>query len=324
MQEPVKSSAVPPRASAHFSGKLSILDTHSKNFIQYLRAERNFSLNTIKAYKTDLVEFYLFLKENYPKIKAESCERLVLRDYYSHLQKSPLKRSSVIRKIAALRSFYKFLAREEVIKKNPFLYLSTPKKEQRIPVFLSEEEIRDLFSIPGINLRDKAMLELLYSGGLRIDELTGLNAGDIDFIGEMVRVWGKGNSERLVPIGEKALASAHDYLLERNELQKDFTGVKKNDAGNSAALFLNSRGKRISTRGARKALHKWFVKVNAVKKISPHTLRHSFATHMLDHGCDLRSVQEMLGHKSLATTQIYTHVTAESLKKVYEKAHPRA
>lgn len=324
MQEPVNSRTAPNRDPAHAFDKQGMLDVHSRNFIQYLRAERNFSPHTIKAYRIDLIEFYEFLKENYPKIKIESCERLVLRDYYAHLQKSALKRSSVIRKIGALRSFYKYLAREEVIKKNPFLYLSTPKKEQRIPVFLSEMEIRELFSIPGINLRDKAMLEVLYSGGLRIDELISLNAGDIDFIGEMVRVWGKGNTERLVPIGEKALASVHDYLRERNEILKDSPDMKKNDSGNSAALFLNVKGKRISTRGARKALHKWFITANAVKKISPHTLRHSFATHMLDHGCDLRSVQEMLGHKSLATTQIYTHVTAESLKKVYEKAHPRA
>lgn len=314
MQDPVK----------NISEKLALLDIHAKNFLHYLRAERNFSLNTVKAYTIDLAGFYDFLKHNYPKIKIEACERLILRDYYAFLQKSALKRSSVIRRIAALRSFFKYLTREEIIRKNPFLYLSTPKKEKRIPVFLTEEEIRGLFSLPGISPRDKAMLELLYSGGLRIEELVGLNVGDVDFFGEMIRVWGKGNRERLVPVGQKSLASVHDYISDKDRRAKAAPGPARNDGGNSVALFLNTRGVRITTRGARKTLHKWFSKAGFAKKVSPHTLRHSFATHLLDRGCDLRSVQEMLGHRSLASTQVYTHVTAESLKKVYDKAHPRA
>lgn len=293
--------------------ELNILDQNAKNFLHYLRAERNFSVHTARAYKVDLAEFYKFLKKNYPNIKAEASDRLILRDYYAFLQKSGLKRSSVIRRIAALRSFFKFLAREELIKKNPFLYLSTPKKEKRIPVFLTEEEIRKLFALPGMAPRDRAMLEVLYSGGLRIEELVGLNIGDVDFIGGLVRVWGKGDRERLVPVGDKAFAAVHEYVKS-----------SRKQAGNAAPLFANAAGGRISARGARKALHRWFAKAELAKKVSPHTLRHSFATHMLDRGCDLRSVQEMLGHKSLATTQIYTHVTAESLKRIYDKSHPRA
>ena len=293
---------------------LSILDSNAKNFLHYLRAERNFSPNTCRAYKTDLIEFFHFINKHYPAVKGENCDRIILRDYYAHLQKSGLKRSSVIRRIAALRSFYKFLAGEEIIRKNPFLYLATPKREKRIPVFLTEEEIRKLFALPGMEARDRAMLEILYSGGLRIEELVGLNIGDVDFIGGLVRVWGKGDRERLVPVGDNALSSVHYFLKQRS----------KDTPGNSAPLFANRKLRRISARGARKALHKWFAMAEFAKKVSPHTLRHSFATHMLDRGCDLRSVQEMLGHKSLATTQIYTHVTAESLKRIYDKAHPRA
>jgi tyrosine recombinase XerC len=295
------------------------LDPQLEGFLQFLRAERNYSAHTLKAYRTDLLEFYRFLQTNYPQTGPAKCERLTLRDYFAHLQKEGLRRSSVVRKVAVLRSFFKFLAREGVIEKNPFLYLATPKTEKRIPVFLSEEEVRRLFVLPGIGRRDRAMLELLYSGGLRIEELTGLNIEDIDFMSGMVKVCGKGNRERIIPVGNAALTAVHDYLQERDSF--DLSGRPR---GGSPALFLNRQGKRLGVRGTRKVLHHWFVTVGFNKKVSPHTLRHSFATHLLERGCDLRSVQEMLGHKSLATTQIYTHVTAENLKRVYDKAHPRA
>jgi tyrosine recombinase XerC len=300
------------------------LDPNVRNFLHYLRAERNYSPNTLKAYQVDLGEFYRFLKKQYPQVTIEHCERLMLRDYFAFLQNGNLRRSSVIRKIAVVRSLFKFLTREGVLEHNPFLYLATPKRESRIPVFLSEDEIRRLFALPGINLRDRAMLELLYSGGLRIEELVGVNVEDIDIYSGMVRVWGKGNRERIIPIGEQCLAALHDYFRERDQLrgQKGIGPARRGDP--VAAVFLNKAGERISVRGARKVLHRWFAAAQFHKKVSPHTLRHSFATHLLDRGCDLRSVQEMLGHKSLATTQIYTHVTAESLKRVYEKSHPRA
>ncbi|MHB9155880.1 MAG: tyrosine recombinase XerC [Endomicrobiales bacterium] len=297
------------------------LDVPAKDFLQYLRAERNYSAHTLKAYRVDLLEFYGFLKARYPQARTEQCERVILREYFAYLQGRELRRSSVIRKIAVLRSFFKHLSRENSIEKNPFLYLATPKRERKIPVFLTEDETAKLFSLPGISLRDRAMLELLYCCGLRIEELVGMNAGDVDFISGMVRVWGKGSRERLVPAGDRCLSAVHDYVKERDEAGLPVPGVRP---GQPAVLFVNRAGGRISARGARKTLHRWFALAGSRKKVSPHALRHSFATHLLDRGCDLRSVQEMLGHKSLVTTQIYTHVTAESLKRVYEKAHPRA
>jgi len=293
------------------------MDEHARGFIQRLRAERQFSPNTLKAYTIDICEFYAFIKKEYAQHDIAACDRLVLRDYFSYLNGRRLLRASVIRKIAALRSYFKYLVREEVIAKNPFLYMSMPKREKRIPCFLSETEVGELFSLSGLPLRDRLMLEVLYSGGLRIEELTGLNTGDVDFWGGSARVIGKGNKERIVPLGNRCLSCMHDYLKEREIL------LRRKKAERTTALFLNRSGARITTRGARKVLHRWFVLAGLNKKVSPHTLRHTFATHLLDRGCDLRSVQEMLGHSSLSTTQIYTHVTTESLKKVYEKEHPR-
>lgn len=305
---------------AVLSGKTAVPAADVRDYLQYLRAERNYSPNTIKAYRVDILEFYGFLEKNYPNLSAEKCTKLVIRDYFAFLQSARLRRASVIRKIEAVRSFFKYLSLEERLEKNPFLSLSTPKRESRIPVFLSEAEVRKLFEMPEINPRDRAMLELLYSCGLRISELVGLNAGDVDFIGGVVRVWGKGSRERIVPIGDTSLIALKEY--QKNTDKKYPAGPRARES--ARGLFLNKSGTRISQRGARKAIARWFKLAGFAKKVSPHTLRHSFATHLLDRGCDLRSVQEMLGHKSLATTQIYTHVTAESLKRVYDKAHPRA
>jgi integrase/recombinase XerC len=308
------------KLSADLSKKPAVPAAAVRDYLQYLRAERNYSPNTIKAYRVDILEFYGFLEKNYPGMAPEKCSKLVVRDYFAFLQNNRLRRSSVIRKIEAVRSFFKYLSLENKLEKNPFLSLSTPKRESRIPVFLTEDEVRKMFDMPEISLRDRAMLELLYSCGLRISELVGLNAGDIDFIGGVVRVWGKGSRERIVPIGDTSLVALKNY--ERAAGKKYPEGARQKDA--AKGLFLNKSGNRISQRGARKAIARWFKLAGFAKKVSPHTLRHSFATHLLDRGCDLRSVQEMLGHKSLATTQIYTHVTAESLKRVYDKSHPRA
>ncbi|MCK9582880.1 MAG: tyrosine recombinase XerC [Endomicrobiales bacterium] len=295
------------------------LDEYALGFLRNLKAERNFSRHTTRAYESDLLDFYSFITQNYPGKKIIECGRTILRDYFSYLQKAPLKRSSVIRKIAAVRSFYKYLNREELTTQNPFIYLSTPKKEKRVPVFLSEQEVEKLFALPKLGLRDRAMLELLYSSGLRIEELVSLNLADLDFMAGSVRVWGKGDRERIVPVGNSSLIALKTYLQSREKEDTTFDHTRSP----ASAIFVNKSGKRISSRGARKTLHKWFELAGFAKKVSPHTLRHTFATHLLDRGCDLRSVQEMLGHKSLATTQIYTHVTIESLKKVYQKAHPR-
>ena len=193
--------------------------------------------------------------------------------------------------------------------------MTGPKKEKKVPEFLTVEEMQSLFNLPGMKLRDRAMIEILYSCGLRIEELMSLDIKNIDFFGNAVKVRGKGGKERVVPAGDKCLAVMMDYLKERRAagLPSDI----------HSPAFLGNRGKRLEQRTARRVLHKWFVSAGLKKKVSPHTLRHTFATHILDSGCDLRSVQEMLGHKNLSTTQVYTHVTIESLKKVYEKAHPR-
>lgn len=202
------------------------------------------------------------------------------------------------------------------VEKNPLETMSAPKKDKKVPLFLTENEMQSLLDIKDIKLRDKAMIELLYSCGLRIEELMSLNVNSIDFIANTIIVTGKGDKERVVPVGNKCLCSVLEYLNERR--------TNKLSYNMQSPLFVNTRLNRLDQRAARRILHKYFVKAGLNKKVSPHTLRHTFATHILDRGCDLRSVQEMLGHKNLSSTQIYTHVTIESLKKIYQKTHPRA
>ena len=285
-----------------------------EQFIQYLIAERNYSANTARAYSIDMYDFANFIKKN-KNIELIKCDKNIIRDYLAGLYNKNLKKSSIIRKLAVLKSFYKFLVIASVIEVNPTVSMSTPKKDKRIPVFITEQEISKLFDLPDIDLRDRAMLELLYSSGIRIEELVSRNLKDINLFSGTLKVFGKGSKEREVPVGDKCLVAIKNYIDERRS--KGF------DCSINSPMFLNVYGKRITSRGARKVLHNWFIKAGIVKKVSPHTLRHTFATHLLDHGCDIRSVQQMLGHKNLSTTQIYTHVTLESLRKVYNSAHPR-
>ncbi|MBR3628603.1 MAG: tyrosine recombinase XerC [Elusimicrobia bacterium] len=285
-----------------------------EKFIQYLIAERNYSENTARAYSIDMYEFADFVKKN-KNIELIKCDKNIIREYLAGLYNKNLKKSSIIRKLAVLKSFYKFLVIASIIQVNPTISMATPKKDKRIPVFITEQEITKLFDLPDINLRDRAMLELLYSSGVRIEELVSRNLKDINLFSGTLKVFGKGSKEREVPVGDKCLAAIKNYMDERRN-----NGL---DCSINSPMFLNMYGKRITSRGARKVLHNWFIKAGIVKKVSPHTLRHTFATHLLDHGCDIRSVQQMLGHKNLSTTQIYTHVTLESLKKVYSSAHPR-
>lgn len=238
-----------------------------------------------------------------------------IREFLEELNKKTLSKATLARKFSSLRTFYKFLIINNLVKKNPLENMSGPKKDKKVPSFLTENETQALFNLTDTKLRDRVMIELLYSCGLRIEELMSLNLKDIDFILNTVTVVGKGRKERIVPIGNKALSVIRDYINERHSMGLPYD-IK-------SPVFLSDHIKRLDQRTARRILHRWFVKAGLTKKVSPHTLRHTFATHMLDRGCDLRSVQEMLGHKNLSTTQIYTHVTIESLKKVYEKAHPR-
>ncbi len=284
-----------------------------EKFLRYLEYEKNASAYTLVSYRSDLEAFHRFAGE----IPVEKVDLLLLRRFLVELKAKGFRKVTVARKLSSLRSFFKFLCREGYLKVNPVLVLRTPKQEKRLPKILGVEEVMNLLRFPGEavqDLRDRAILETLYSSGLRVSELTKLDISHIDFIGGVVKVAGKGKKERLSPIGEPALRSIHTYLGAR----------KKSQRRDSQVLFVNKQGGRLTDRSVRRVLDRAIKRSSFEHHISPHTLRHSFATHLLDRGADLRSVQELLGHQNLSTTQIYTHVTAERLKKVYAKAHPRA
>lgn len=293
-----------------------MIDRYIEKFIRYLEIERNASKHTLINYSVDLKSLSEFLKEE----PIEKIDYISLRRYLAHIKEQNLSKVSIARKIASIRSFFKFLFREGIIKNNPASSLSTPKRDKHLPKFLDEKEIVILLESPDreseAGLRDRAILETLYSTGIRVSELVGLNMDHIDQIGGIIKVYGKGKKERIVPIGERALQAIRDYLKKRRPVAKDYPAGK--------ALFFNKNGGRLTDRSIRRIINKYITKASIQQKISPHTLRHSFATHMLDHGADLRSVQELLGHANLSTTQIYTHITTERLKSAYQKSHPRA
>ena len=289
---------------------ISEVDRHIEKYTRYLEIEKNASEHTILNYKNDLEEFKKFLGE----VKIESVSYLTLRKFLSTLKERNLKSRSISRKLSSLRSFFKFLNREGFLKSDPTSAISSPKLEKHLPIFLTEDEITRLVESPDTKelsgLRDRAILETFYSTGMRVSELTGLNLENIDFFGGVTKVRGKGKKERLTPIGDRALRAIREYLDRRVNTQP--------------AVFLNKNGRRLTGRGVRLILDK-YVRILALREnISPHSLRHSFATHLLNRGADLRSVQELLGHANLSTTQIYTHLTTDRLKSVYDKAHPRA
>ncbi|HOU35834.1 MAG TPA: tyrosine recombinase XerC [Candidatus Omnitrophota bacterium] len=281
-----------------------------EKFVRYLEIEKNYSPHTILNYRLDLEEFQAFLGEQ----PVEKVDYLGVRRYLAVLKEKNLRPRSINRKLSALRTFFRFLTREGFIRANPVASILSPKLDKHLPEFLTEEDTVRLIesSIPRTlaGLRDRAILETFYSTGMRISELVGLNADDVDIISGIVKVRGKGKKERIVPIGEHALSAIRKYL-------------EKKDPG-CPALFLNPGRSRISDRGVRYMFHRYIRKAGIRQGVSPHTLRHSFATHLLNRGADLRTVQELLGHANLGTTQIYTHLTTERLKAVYAKAHPRA
>lgn len=286
------------------------------NFCNYLENERNVSPHTLAAYRSDLSQWLSFVRgEKGEEASARDIDHLLLRRYLAGLSKTARK-SSIARKLAAIRSFFRFLLRRGTISKNPAELIATPKKEQRLPFHLDIDQATSLMEAPDEEQqharRDRAILELLYSSGLRVSELTGLNIGEIDLAGGMVRVTGKGGKERIVPVGSRALHALQAYLEERT------------DTVLGAALFLNTRGNRINRRSVARIIDAHVLRIAAFKRISPHTLRHTFATHLLEGGADLRAIQELLGHASLSTTQKYTHVSVDRLMEVYDKAHPKA
>ena len=286
-----------------------------EQFYRHLETERNVSVNTLSAYRSDLAQFRAFLAEQRGETAPQQVDHLVIRKYLARLHKGHAK-SSIGRKLSAIRALFRFLMREGRLEKNPAELVGTPKKEKRVPFHLNIDQVTSLVGAPagasGLPLRDRAVLETLYSCGIRVSELTGMNVGDLDLEGGVARVLGKGGKERIVPVGSFARSALAAYLEERGDPDRD------------AALILNARGGRLTRRSVARIVDAHMLLIATMRKVSPHTLRHTFATHLLEGGADLRAIQELLGHASLSTTQKYTHVSIDRLMEVYDKAHPKA
>lgn len=294
-----------------------------KGFLNFLEIEKNSSKHTLKNYSHDLEDFFAFVIKDYPHgIDISSLKPIYIRSYLACLSEHEFARRTIARKISALRSFCRYLLREGKATVNPFVKVKTPKLTKKLPVFLDNVEIEELLLLPkddDLGRRDAALLEVLYGTGCRVSELVSLSIVDIDFANRYVLLLGKGNKERIVPIGKKAIEVLIGYI--ENARKKIIARYKVNEHGK---LFVNSRGGQLTDRSVRRVVDKYINLIATHKKISPHSIRHTFATHLLNNGADLRSVQEMLGHTSLSTTQIYTHVSTERMSQVYKNAHPRA
>jgi integrase/recombinase XerC len=298
--------------------------TEIGDFLDYLTYERNVSVNTITAYRDDLESFIAFLCNDYftlgrDQLDLGQVDHLTIRSYLAHLARRKLKRSSSARHLSSLRSFFKYLMREGVLESNPARMVATPKKELQLPRVLQPADVALLLEQPDksqpLGIRDQAWLEMLYASGLRISELVGIDIDDLELKAKLVKVRGKGSKERIVPFGATAAAAVQAWLAIRGEIARD---------PEEEAVFVNYRGQRITTRSVAR-LFDGYVRDAALRSgTSPHVMRHSFATHLLNAGADLRGIQELLGHASLSTTQKYTHLNDWQLIEVYKKAHPRA
>lgn len=301
------------------------MGTHLSAFLDYLKYERGASENTLDAYSRDLRKFFSFLKEagpneKYPDVEVISIEDI--RGFIGRLFRGKQKRSTIGRNLASIKSFFKYLVKKDILEKNPADLVSSPKIENRLPTTITVDEAFSLVEAPKsdkpLEKRNRAILEVFYSTGIRVSELVGLDLDSVDFDTGVIKVLGKGGKERISLLGSKAMAALNDYLTNGRER------LINKDTCSERALFLNARGARLTPRSIERIVDR-YVKIAGVnKKISPHSLRHSFATHMLDSGADLRSIQEFLGHASLSTTQKYTHVSVDKLMEVYDRAHPRA
>lgn len=282
------------------------------DFLFYLKNFKSCSFHTIRAYKRDLMDFSQFLNDK--DISYKDINRNQMREFLYILKDKGLTKKTISRKISGVRSFYKFLLKEGLIEKNPLLSLELPKVEKKLPTFLTEEEVFNLLNAPNkkniLGFRDYLVLKMLYSTGMRVSELVSLKINQINLEKGEVIIKGKGNKERVVFLTESIIKDIKEYINKRKK--------------NSNILFLNRKNKPLTDKGVRLLVQKYAKKVVPYKKITPHTLRHTFATHLLTNGADLRSVQELLGHTKLSTTQIYTHLTKENLKKVYENFHPHS
>ena len=326
-------------------------DNHAivEQFLDYLKYEKRFSEHTAKCYGADLGQFGNFLLETCETDESsvdaggmdhhmgvatavavqteQSVDQLLLsvevneaRSYLARLNEKEYSKATIARKLATLRSFYKFLVKRDRVSSNPVVSIKTPKQDKKLPKFLEYEEVVRLLNTPPANTclgaRDRAILEVLYSTGMRVSELVSLNMDDVDFLSEVIHIRGKGKKERICPIGSSALQAIQNYIEFRNRRMANDSNF------DSRVLFANKHGQRLSTRSVRRKMDKYLIEAGLDPAISPHTLRHSFATHMLNNGADLRSVQELLGHQSLSTTQIYTHITTSHMNEQYQNAHP--
>jgi integrase/recombinase XerC len=300
-----------------------------KDFLQFTRLNRNASVHTVRAYASDLAQFLDHVSESShvprAKLKPEQLDRLALRAFMADLHRRGRSSASAARKLAAARTFLRYLRREKFIEDDPGAQVPTPKRDVRMPVHLSEEEMDRLVGAPShdesLGRRDRAILELFYASGLRLSELAGLDVDDVNLSAQMVRVLGKGGRERLVPFNKSTAKAIREYLKGRETLANIWPRARSR---RSAPLFLNYRGTRLTVRSVDRLVRRYAAASGVRTGVSPHALRHSFATHLLQRGADLRAIQEMLGHARLSTTQRYTHVNAAQLLDVYRKAHPKA
>jgi integrase/recombinase XerC len=303
--------------------------TELADFLLHLEKERDVAPNTLLAYRRDLAEFVGFLGTYYGtgEWTWQGVDRLTIRGYLAHLTRRGLSKRSIVRALSAVRSLYRFLHRNEIVEANPARAVGSPKLERHLPGYLDRAQIDLLFQSAEvrawegrfIDVRNLAILELFYSTGMRLSELRGLNRADLDLVSQQVKVRGKGRKERIIPVGDHAQLSLRNYEAKRDELLR-MLGPK----ADRIAYFLNGHGKRLSVRGVQLVVTKFLRQFDESAGLSTHSLRHTFATHLLDAGADLRAVQELLGHASVSTTQIYTHTSVERLKEVYRKSHPRA
>jgi integrase/recombinase XerC len=306
-----------------------LLPPDAADFLVHLEKERDVSPNTVTAYGRDLGEFARFLGGYYGAAEWswEGVDRLAIRGFLAHLTRRGLARRSIARSLSAVRSFYRWLHRNEVVEANPARAVGTPKLEKHLPAYLDRAQVETLFQAAQTramggrftDVRNLAILELLYSTGMRLSELQGLNRADLDLVSQQVKVRGKGRKERIIPVGNHAVLALRNYEAKRDDLARRLGGTV-----DRTAFFLSDRGRRMSVRTVQNAVTGLLDLVDEKAGLTTHSLRHTFATHLLDAGADLRAVQELLGHASVSTTQIYTHTSVERLRQVYRKAHPRA
>jgi integrase/recombinase XerC len=299
------------------------------DFLTHLEKERDVSPNTVIAYRRDLDDFTTFLSAHYGKSpwNWSSIDRLTMRAFLAYMQRRGLGKRSIARTLSAIRSFYRYLANTDAVEVNPAKMVGTPKSDRYLPSYLDRAQIELLFQMAEarameggfVDVRNLAMLELFYSTGMRLSELQGINKGDIDLVSQQVKVRGKGRKERIIPVGDHATLALRNYEAKRDALARQLLGNVDRQA-----VFLSRTGKRIGVRAVQKVVTGFLKEIDEESGLSVHSLRHTFATHLLDAGADLRAVQELLGHASVSTTQIYTHTSIERLKQVYQKSHPRA